>query len=124
MKEWFRLLFVMVLLPALYSSSTLLAQSTKEYLITNYGAARDGKTLNTATIRKAIDVAAKNGGGKVVVPKGIFLTGTLELKSNIELHVEENATLLGSANDCAVYSKHGDEWKAIFFSVVRLEHIE
>lgn len=68
MKEWFRLLFVMVLLPALYSS-TLLAQSTKEYLITNYAAAGDGKTLNTATIQKAIDVAAKNGGGKVVVPK-------------------------------------------------------
>ena len=45
----------------------------KEYLITKYGAIGDGKTLNTIAIQKAIDVANENGGGKVVVSKGIFL---------------------------------------------------
>lgn len=93
----FRLFFMMVLLVAL-NNGNLFAQAGKEYLITNYGAIGDGKTLNTAAIQKAIDVATKNGGGKIIVPKGIYLTGTIELKSNIELYLEANATLLGSAN--------------------------
>jgi polygalacturonase len=74
------------------------AQAKKEYLITNYGAVGDGKIINTTAIQKAIDVATTNGGGKIIVPKGIFLTGTIELKSNIELHIEAKAMLLGSTN--------------------------
>ena len=72
------------------------AQKTKCYKITKYGAVGDGKTLNTEAIQKTIDVASSKGGGKVLIPKGVFLTGTIELKENVELHVNENATLLGS----------------------------
>ncbi len=96
-KIHFRLSFIMVLLTTICNGN-LFAQAGKEYLITKYGAIGDGKTLNTASIQKAIDLATKNGGGKVIVPEGIFLTGTLELKSNIELHVDAKATLLGSTN--------------------------
>ncbi len=96
-KIYFRLFFTMALF-ATVCNSNLFAQVKKEYLITKYGAIGDGKTLNTIAIQKAIDVANENGGGKVIVPKGIFLTGTLELKSNIQLYVDAKATLLGSTN--------------------------
>jgi len=64
--------------------------------ITSYGAVGDGKTLNTKSIQKTID--ACSFGGKVYVPKGIFLTGAIFLKSNITLYIEEGGVLLGSDN--------------------------
>jgi len=62
--------------------------------ITKFGARADRTTLNTASIAKAIDACAKEGGGRVIVPAGTFLTGAIHLKSNVELHVSEGATLL------------------------------
>ena len=58
----------------------------------------DGKTLNTAAIQKAIDACSAAGGGTVVVPAGRFLTGPLKLASNLNLHLDEGATLLISDN--------------------------
>ena len=52
----------------------------KDYLITKYGAIADGKTLATDAIKKAIDECSSKGGGRVVVPKGEFLTGAVHLK--------------------------------------------
>ena len=49
----------------------LLAQ---DFNIVNYGAIADGKTMNTTAIQSAIDAANKNGGGRVFIPEGIFLT--------------------------------------------------
>jgi polygalacturonase len=90
--------FVMLVSLIALHNCTLFAQAKKEYLITNYGAVGDGKTINTTAIQNAIDVATTNGGGKIIVPEGIFLTGTIELKSNIELHIEAKAVILGSVN--------------------------
>ncbi|UII77667.1 glycosyl hydrolase family 28 protein [Flagellimonas sp. HMM57] len=94
-QKHFLLFLLTVFLIGLYSNKSF-AQKPKEYNIMKYGAVPDGKTLNTEAIQKAIDKATSKGGGKVIVPEGKFLTGTLELKSNVELHVRENATLLGS----------------------------
>src|SRR5688572_18319285 len=66
--------------------------------IVKFGAIADGKTLNTAMIAKAIDACASAGGGRVLVPAGKFLTGAIHLKSNVELHVAEGATLLFDTN--------------------------
>src|SRR5688572_7951909 len=66
--------------------------------ITKFGARADGTTLNTAAISKAIAECAKAGGGRVLVPAGKFLTGAIHLKSNVELHVTEAATLLFDTN--------------------------
>ncbi len=74
----------------------LAAQEKKEYNILDFGAVRDGETMNTTAIQKAIDKCAKNGGGKVVVPKGTFMTGGFKIKSNVEFHLEEDAVILGS----------------------------
>jgi hypothetical protein len=64
--------------------------------IIDHGARGDGRTLNTEAIAAAIDACVKAGGGRVVVPRGVFLTGPIELKSRIELHVERGALLLFS----------------------------
>ncbi|HSU56531.1 MAG TPA: glycoside hydrolase family 88 protein, partial [Candidatus Dormibacteraeota bacterium] len=65
----------------------------RAFPITKFGAATDGKTDCTSAIAKAIDAAHRAGGGRVVVPPGQFLTGAIHLKSNVELHLEEGATL-------------------------------
>ncbi|MGE5943243.1 MAG: glycoside hydrolase family 28 protein [Flavobacteriales bacterium] len=70
----------------------------KQFLITKYGAISDGVTLNTIAIQKAIDAAYKNKGGQVVFPKGRFLSGSIQMKTNVSLYFEEGAVLLGSTN--------------------------
>jgi len=70
--------------------------NAKDYEITSFGAKSGGIDICTVAIQSAIDKASKEGGGKVIVPKGIFLTGTIFLKNNVELHVQKDAVLLGS----------------------------
>src|SRR5690554_5726744 len=72
--------------------------SKSDYNILNFGAISDGKTMNTLAIQKAIDECHKNGGGKVVIPKGTFLSGTLYMKDNVNLHLEAEALLKGSSS--------------------------
>jgi hypothetical protein len=66
------------------------------FYVSNYGAVGDGVTLNTVAIQSAIDDCAKVGGGKVVLTSGKYLSGTIIMKSNVELHFAHNSTLLGS----------------------------
>ena len=67
-------------------------------LITSFGAIPDGKTNNAAFIQKAIDAVSEAGGGQVLVPPGNFRTGTIYLKSGVDLHLEAGACLQGTAN--------------------------
>ncbi|HEY6504446.1 MAG TPA: glycoside hydrolase family 28 protein [Chitinophagaceae bacterium] len=62
--------------------------------IVKYGAIPDGNTLNTKSINGAIDAIHKKGGGVVLVPQGLWLTGPVVLKSNVNLHLAAGATLL------------------------------
>jgi polygalacturonase len=61
--------------------------------IIKFGAKNDGITLNTKAINDAIIACSKKGGGVVVVPKGMWLTGPIELKSNVNLHLQKNSIL-------------------------------
>jgi polygalacturonase len=65
----------------------------RDFPITDYGAVKGGKIDNTQAIAKTIDICNKAGGGRVVVPVGEWLTGAIHLKSNVNLHLEENAVL-------------------------------
>ena len=64
--------------------------------ITDFGAVNDGQTINTKAIANAIDEVSKKGGGKVVIPRGLWLTGPIILKSNINIHAEEGALVIFS----------------------------
>lgn len=68
----------------------------RTFLITDYEAVGDGETMNTKAFKKAIAAAHESGGGKVVVSEGVFLTGAIHLKSNVNLHVTKDATILFS----------------------------
>jgi hypothetical protein len=68
------------------------------YNIRDFGAKGDGTTLDTAALQAAIDACHAAQGGTVLVPAGVFVIGTTELKSNITLHLAAQAKLLGSAD--------------------------
>ena len=68
----------------------------RDFLVTDFHAVGDGKTDCTESFRKAIDACHKAGGGRVIVPEGIYLTGAIHLKSNVNLHVTEKAVILFS----------------------------
>jgi len=68
------------------------------YNIRDFGAKGDGVALDTPAVQAAIDACAKDQGGTVLVPAGLFVIGTVELKSNVTLHLAAGGTLLGSAD--------------------------
>jgi polygalacturonase len=81
-------------MPLLKNDDTL--SGARTYNVRDHGAKGDGKTLDTAAIQSAIDKCFTDKGGTVLIPAGDFLSGTLELKSNVTLHVSVAAKLLGS----------------------------
>lgn len=78
--------------------------------ISRKGAVGDGKVLNTQVINAAIDEISKRGGGVVLIPKGIWLTGPLELKSNVNLHVDK-AAVVSFTKDKSQYHLFESEWE-------------
>ena len=82
------------------------------HLITDFGAVGDGLSSCTSAIQKCIDAAAARGGGTVVVPAGNYVTGTLWLRSNINLHLEPGATLLG-AQDVGEFPIWTPAWEGV-----------
>ncbi len=87
-----------IILAFLFSNTNLGTSGiTKIYNIRDHGAVGDGKTLDTKTIQEAIDQCAK-GGGKVYLPSGVYLSGSLRLRSNVTIEISEGATLLGSTD--------------------------
>src|SRR3954470_1561256 len=70
----------------------------KTYNIRDFGAKGDGKTLDTAALQSAIDACNKDQGGTVLVPAGVFVIGTVEMRSNVTLHLAAESKLLGSAD--------------------------
>lgn len=87
--------FIPLLLISLLHSSFNITE--RSFNIVDYGALADATTLNTVAIQKTIDACLAQGGGLVIVPKGTFLTGSIYLKSGVELHITEGGILLGSA---------------------------
>jgi len=102
MKKW-----ILILTISFFSSYGFC--QNKEFNITTFGAKGDGVTLNTLYIQSAIDAASAKGGGKIIIPEGIFLTGRLILKSGVNLYLKKNAVLLGSTNPSYYESIGGRE---------------
>jgi polygalacturonase len=82
------ILIIFCLLAALYLSA-------KDYKASLFGVKSDGITLNTRSIQKAVDFISENGGGRLVFYVGRYLTGTVHLKSNVTVQLEEGAVLVG-----------------------------
>lgn len=104
-------------------------QKVKRYLVTDYGARGDSSTLNTKAIQSAIDKCAAAGGGVVVIPKGIFRSGSLFLKKGVNLELREGAVLKGST-DINDYPKintriegHFEMWRAALINADGTDHL-
>jgi hypothetical protein len=68
------------------------------FRVADFGAVGDGRTINSAALQKAIDACSATGGGVVLVEKGDYVTGTIDLKSGVMLEIAGDARLLGSTN--------------------------
>ncbi|WP_375444439.1 glycoside hydrolase family 28 protein [uncultured Fibrella sp.] len=78
--------------------------------ISRFGAVADGLTVNTAAFTKAIDQCSKAGGGVVLVPRGLWLTGPIMLKNNVNLHLAKGA-LLQFSNQRDAYPLVATTWE-------------
>jgi len=123
-------LFALVLLQAACSQSWNTAfQMDKHYLITDYGAVGDGVKLNTPIIQTAIDAAANDGGGIVEIPAGKFLSGSIFLKKNVQLYLDEGAVLLGSQNIADYPTQqtriegHFTAWPVALVNATQMDHV-
>ncbi len=84
------------------SVATVFTVKAQDYVITQYGVSTDSTKLNTRAIQNIIDKAEANGGGTIIIPKGVFLSGALFFKPNTRLRLLEGAVLKGS-DDIANY---------------------
>ena len=79
----------------------------KRYLITDFGATTEASE-NTAAIQSAIDTCFLAGGGEVVIPAGVFLTGDIRLRSHVTLYLKAGAVLRGIRDPLAYYHYQSD----------------
>ena len=95
------LLFILLTLSCL----SAIADNLNGYNVRSFGAVGDGKNLDSPAINTAIESAFANGGGKIIVPAGIYLCGSIHLKSNIELHLLPGAIIKAAPASMKVYDE-------------------
>ncbi len=94
-----RLALAALLLPVWAAAQSPTASAV--YNIRTYGAVGDGRALDSGAINKAIEAAAQAGGGQVYLPAGDYLSGSIRLKSNISLYLEQGATIIATTDNPA-----------------------
>ena len=98
-RQWLRLMSAPLASALLEAQAPSEAQTgAKIYNIRDFGAKGDGKTLDTKALQAAIDACNNDQGGTVLIPAGVFVIGTVEMKSNVTLHIAAGGKLLGSAD--------------------------
>ncbi|KAF4324643.1 hypothetical protein G195_001994 [Phytophthora kernoviae 00238/432] len=99
----------------------------RDFQITDYGAVGDGLTDNTEVFRLAIAACSEAGGGRIVIPAGVWLTGPIVLRSRIELHVQAGALITFSRNfdQYPLIASSFEGWQAVRCqSPIDGEHLE
>ena len=85
----------------------------RDFPVTDFGARPDDGRDATAAFRAAIEACARAGGGRVVVPPGVYLTGPIHLKSRVNLHVSEGATIRFSRDPAAYLPVVRTRWEGV-----------
>ena len=125
-KTIFQLLTAMTLL---FTALPAMAGEKQVIDATKAGVVGDGVTLNTERIQAAIDQLAAKGGGTLVIPNGVYMSGAIFLKPGVNLHLDEGAVLKGSA-DKKDYPKsktriegHFEEWLPALVNADKADHL-
>lgn len=90
---------------SIFTALLLTVSSFASYNVKDFGAKGDGKTLDSPAINAAITKAEEDGGGKIVVPAGKYLCGSIRMKSNIELNLEAGAVIIAAPASMKAYDK-------------------
>ena len=93
------------------------ALGAADYFARDFGAVPDGMTVNTVSIQAAIDFVSSHGGGKVVLDKGDYVSGTIYLKNDVTLWIDEDSALLGSLNPFDYIKDPDAKWTALIFAI-------
>ena len=93
------------------------ALGAADYFARDFGAVPDGMTVNTVSIQAAIDFVSTHGGGKVVLDKGDYVSGTIYLKNDVTLWIDEDSALLGSLNPFDYIKDPDAKWTALIFAI-------
>ena len=93
----------------------IIIQAQTLFDVTKFGAKGDDRTINTVAIQRAIDECSANGGGNVFIPNGTFITGTVHLKNNVTLYLNEGAVLKGEG-DMKAFSSAGNNRGAMIYA--------
>src|ERR1700744_5525487 len=97
-----KLLTIQLLFILLFTSVSFAnAANGINYNVKDYGAVGDGVNLDSKAITKAIDAAAAAGGGTVYIPAGNYLSGSIHLKSNVSLYLDQGATIIAAEVNAA-----------------------
>ena len=96
LKEMFKFATYMKVIVTILASLCIASMHAADFNIKSYGAKNDTTVLSTHALQQAIDACSAAGGGRVVVPAGIYKIGTIQLKSHVHLYLEQGATLYGS----------------------------
>ncbi|MHA8067543.1 glycoside hydrolase family 28 protein [Aquirufa sp. ROCK2-A2] len=91
--------------------------SAKDYFVLDFGAKNDGVSINTRTIQKAIDYVHENGGGRLIFQTGTYVTGSVYLKTNVTLQLDQGATILGSTNPFDYIKDKKIGWMSMIFAL-------
>ena len=96
MRKTFTILFLLLL---------SLGIQAQNYNVRDYGAKGDGKALDHVAINKAIDACVAGGGGRVLLPAGTYLCGSIRMKSNVDLHLMAGAKILAAPASMKAYDE-------------------
>ena len=96
LKEMFNFATYMKVIVTILASLCIASMHAADFNIKSYGAQNDTTVLSTHALQQAIDACSAAGGGRVMVPAGIYKIGTIQLKSHVHLYLEQGATLYGS----------------------------
>lgn len=96
-------------LESIFYGESFTSIPAQTFNVADYGAVGDGEALNTDAIQQTIDAAAEAGGGKVIFPEGIYLTGAIFIKSNIEFHIGEGVIIKAIQDDV----HYPDKWTRV-----------
>ena len=94
--EMFNFATYMKVIVTILMSLCAVTMHAADFNIKDYGAKSDTTVLSTHAIQNAINACSQAGGGRVVVPAGMYKIGTIQLKSHVHLYLEQGATLFGS----------------------------